>query len=421
MKPSSGNDDALRLLRVARTGLLMAKGSAACFYAVLALKLKPAVMPAEIQCTTAATDGRHIWVWPKWWNALTAEERVGVVCHEVLHCAWAHQSRRGNRDCALWNVAGDLAINCLIEDSGFTLPKCRLMPGEAPVVPQGQTIDPNLAPLDAAIAALPKGLSSEAYYERLQPEWSKAQAKMQNQQGDGTGKASCDLGGCGSVQDAAHDPAGNTASEQDWKEAVVQAARQAKQRGLLPGSLGEWLAELEKPRIDPRDVLVDFLQRVLADDYSWSHPSRRHIGRGVYLPGMESEGLPFGVLTIDSSGSVRDRLLMRYLGWVQAVIETHPAKLLILLHDTDVYAEQEWQPGEGDLVVGQVRRGGTSHKPAFERIAECGDEPAFVLAFTDLETEFPEHPPGCPVLWLTTKADEREVPFGTVLPLVEGE
>ena len=46
-----------------------------------------------------------------------------------------------------------------------------------------------------------------------------------------------------------------------------------------------------------------------------------------------------------------------------------------------------------------------------------GADPACVVCLTDLETEFPPHPPAAPVLWAVPGPPPRDPPFGRVVRL----
>src|SRR2546430_10988478 len=60
-----------------------------------------------------ATDGRLMYITPAVFdNRLWADRRY-IVYHEMMHCAFGHIFRAGDRDRALWNIAGDIHIhNC---------------------------------------------------------------------------------------------------------------------------------------------------------------------------------------------------------------------------------------------------------------------------------------------------------------------
>src|SRR3984957_19633983 len=71
---------------------------------------------------TMATDGRSIWFNPAWCEAHGVEKTMGVIAHEVFHVVNRHHLRRGDRDAKLWNIAGDLLINRLLDDDKYVLP-----------------------------------------------------------------------------------------------------------------------------------------------------------------------------------------------------------------------------------------------------------------------------------------------------------
>src|SRR5439155_22669971 len=96
------DDDArvLRAVAAARARLILGRGAASAFFATLALRLTP---HADDSVPTAATDGRTLLLNPAFALGLSPEELVGVVAHEVLHCALCHHARRSGRAPARWN------------------------------------------------------------------------------------------------------------------------------------------------------------------------------------------------------------------------------------------------------------------------------------------------------------------------------
>src|ERR1700681_3286445 len=78
------------------------------FYGTLALYL---TLHESDDIPTMATDGSSLWFNPAFTLGLSESECVGVVAHEVSHCAYFHHTRRQNREPRLWNIAADFAIN----------------------------------------------------------------------------------------------------------------------------------------------------------------------------------------------------------------------------------------------------------------------------------------------------------------------
>jgi hypothetical protein len=56
-------------------------------------------------------------------DTLNAAELAGVLAHEVMHPAFQHHTRRGDRERKRWNMACDYAIHPLLQEAGLALPK----------------------------------------------------------------------------------------------------------------------------------------------------------------------------------------------------------------------------------------------------------------------------------------------------------
>jgi predicted metal-dependent peptidase len=108
-------DSLTRIIR-ARSALVTSQP----FFGSLALRLDVVARP---DVETMATDGRRLFYAPAFVESLTEPELIGVVAHEVMHCALRHFARRGRRDLTEWNVATDHAINLDLKAAGFVLPR----------------------------------------------------------------------------------------------------------------------------------------------------------------------------------------------------------------------------------------------------------------------------------------------------------
>lgn len=358
-----------------------------CFFAVLALRFTPV---PDWSVPTAATDGKCLWYNPQWWLNLTEKERIGVLVHEVLHCALGHQARRGSRDPKAWNIAGDLAINALVERDGFALPEGRLLPGRAP------------------FADFPPEASAEEYYDLLKKGGSGGGDSPNGQPAD-------DPGGCGAVRDASPSQAEQSASQADWKAAVSQAATVAKQRGQLPAGLEKLVGDLLAPKVLWSDVLREFVRAHARNDYSWVHPNRRYANQGIFLPGMHSEELGEIVVAIDTSGSCfDDDTQQRFASEMQGILEAYDCTAHVIYCDSAVHEVETWTRTDGEFKLHASGGGGTSHRPVFEKITELGLDPVCVVCLTDLYTDFPPDRPPYPVLWAAVNNPQATPPFGQV-------
>jgi predicted metal-dependent peptidase len=340
-----------------------------------------------------ATDGRELRYNPWFVTDLELDELVGVLAHEVMHCALAHPFRRGARDLILWNIACDLAINPILRDAKITLPESRLMPGEG------------------TFADLQPGKSAEEYYATLR------RAKVDGNEGDEVPEhETLDPGGCGQVIDASEgDPATTQAAAAEWKVALVQAQEAAKGRGELPSGLGRTIEDVVNPPVDWRSVLREFVASTAKNDYSWVRPNRRSLAQGVYLPGLHSEELGDVILAVDTSGSIDEAMLGQFASEVNAVMSAYDCSVTVLYHDTEIQKVQTWRSADGPLVLDPVGGGGTNHICVFDWIDLEGANPACVICLTDLETEFPAEYHAAPVLWAVIGYCQTTPPFGQVV------
>ena len=284
-----------KLIR-ARTQLLLNHP----FFGTLCVRLK--LVPGSVP--TMATDGRRIVYNPAFVNELKPAEIEGVLAHEVLHCALAHQCRRGQRESDLWNQAADYAVNPILLGSGVVLP-----PGVL---------------VDTAFA----NLSAEEIYSRLLNQRKTAEAQDFENPSSGQGGGESQSGppasdranqeqpysprptAIGEVMDAIGED-GRVASqaerlrqEREWAIASEQAIRSAKACGQEPAGVERALEEERCGRVDWRSVLRDFVSASRPSDYSWTPPNQRHVARGLYLPSVVRSGVGEIVIAVDTSGSI---------------------------------------------------------------------------------------------------------------------
>lgn len=383
-----------KAIAAARSRLILSTDARGVFFASLALRLG---VEMDWETETMSVDGKTMRVNPEFVKTLTPDETLGVCVHETLHVAMGHQSRRMGREPKRYNEACDLAINQIIEQASFKLPKCRLMVGE------GKYKD------------FPKEKSAEEYYTLLQ-EQEPPQNEENKENGDGSGKGrpSSDPGGCGEVTEPG-DQSDNAASEAEWKVAVAQAEQASRSRGTLPGGLGRAVQQVINPPADWRDVLREFVSKKAKNGYSWNRQNRRFVAKGLYLPGRFSRKLGKVTIAVDTSGSVGQRELAIFANEVEAIVGAYDCTAQILYHDSAITKTQEWEPSDGPLKLEPVGGGGTSHIPVFAEIENDEDPPACVICLTDLYTAFPAKPCEIPTLWAVIGGNQSPPPFGQTI------
>ena len=381
--------DARQSLQAARADLILDHP----FFGSLALRLK---IVEKVGLGTMATDGQALYYDPKFVEKCSKPELLGVVAHEVMHCACGHPWRRGSREQWRFNVAADFAINYVIEEARLKLPAGRLR--------------------DAAF----DGKSMEWIYDRLPPTkfvkvsgvgGGSGDADGQPQNGKAPGAGGLD------VLDAPDHGAGaeDGASEADWQQAVQQAAQAAQQRGDLPASLKRFAKQATEPRVDWRSVLRRFVQSAAKSDYSWTRPSTRHLARGLYLPSLRSEAMGPIAIAIDTSGSIDEVVLGQFAAEIQSIAdEMRPERIHAIYCDAAVNKVGTFEPDD-PIILKPCGGGGTDFRPAFRAVDDLDDSPACFVYLTDMYGRFPDEAPGYPVLWAATT--KTEAPFGEVVSM----
>ena len=392
--------------------------SKAPFFGALAMRLQPE--PSN-SIEVMATDGEKLYYNEQALLNFDRFELIGVVAHEVLHVMLGHHERREGRDHKAWNIACDYAINSILLDSGFVLPKERHY--------------------DRSY----RGLAAEEIYARMLKEdggsggqQQPQQQGQQPQQGQQQGPQGQQQPQQGQQGPAGQDPqaipaedwgqvldkksqASAQSSSKAWQAAAVQLQRNRQAAGNTPGSLKAVLSELLRPKIPWQQLLRDFLTGSSRDDFSWARPNRRYISQGLYLPEARSEAIDFAVFAIDSSGSIDNKMLQLFLAEFNSIFQEVSYDLVLAMScDTQIHPIGEFHQGQPVEIKEVKGRGGTSFKPVFKAVEKYGRVPDCLVYFTDLGVkEFPKDP-GYPVLWVEPKKNRKsrwrkEPPYGTVL------
>ena len=100
--PTSYDFDALDKIEDAMYGMIRKHPFFA--HVALGLRLREDTQ-GELPCPTCGVDGVSMIYNPKWIKSLSATELEGVIAHEVLHVAYLHPFRRGERDPERFNMA----------------------------------------------------------------------------------------------------------------------------------------------------------------------------------------------------------------------------------------------------------------------------------------------------------------------------
>ena len=329
---------------------------------------------------TAGTNGEKLLINPTFFLKCTAEQRVGLLAHEVMHCVYMHVLRLGERDPFLWNVAGDYVINLVVTDAGM-------------ILPEGGLLDEKY-----------RDMTADEIYTTLQQNGG-AEALSGLSDFDGT---------CVQPNPSLTDSGAQSKHEANMRVAVQQAAESAKAQGKLPGSLSKLVDDLVAPQVNWKQKLARFLRSNNKSDYSWQKPNRRFIGQGLYLPSMYAPSIEeIGVIT-DTSGSRTDEELNQDLSEISAMlIDANVDNVHFMQADTEVTAEETFTRESLPLKVTMQGRGGTRFGPAIAEMANKHPNISCLIYLTDLEANDFGTEPHFPVVWVSNYS--TEAPYGEII------
>ena len=366
------------------------------FFGCLGMRLK---FSQSDEIETLCTDGTRLIYNPEFLLSLSNPEILGVLVHEIMHCAMMHMYRGGTRDHLKWNYACDAAINQIILDMKFTLPK---------------------------------GCVDGSKYKNMPAEQIYAKLPVNEGGGGGKGKGPFDPNGpTGTFEkpkakDPGQDPGGQPGqpgsgieelTEVDWQMAVEQATVLAKKAGKLPGNMDRTIKDGRPSNQNWREMLWRFVENTLPSDYSWSKPNRRYIHQGIYLPTLLKENMPKICLVCDVSGSISVDDLALVKPEIEAILKScRPTELEVIYCDTKVQKVESFTPDD-NVELSPKGGGGTMFAPAFEYIIEGEEQPCCILFMTDTYAgdldRLPK--PNQEVLWMIPeryRSNMERLPFG---------
>lgn len=351
------------------------------FFTTLCFSLKHEINDS---IPTAATNGTRVMYNPKFLMSLSAEERVFLMLHETMHCAYLHMLRLKERDHRKWNIACDHAINLQLLERKFQMPSMGLA-------------DPAY-----------KGMSAEEIYDRLPstppPPSESDMTDLLPPDEDGPGS---DPGGSGSGQTL----------ESEMQDILVRAAMQSKMAGdkpgTIPGDIEIFLNKLLNPKLPWNRILQKYLQSFNKNDYSFKKPNRRFFPEH-HLPSLYSNSLINIAIAVDASGSVADSDFLRFVSEIHSILRMmKPEKIELITFDTEVKSVNTLRNVQELSQVVFTGRGGTLIAPVLEW-AEI-NKPQLLLVFSDGQFRFHQSKHKTPIVWLINNFPRFNPPFGKTI------
>jgi predicted metal-dependent peptidase len=362
------------------------------FWAYLILKFR---FTQNNDIETICVDARgNISYNKKWLEELTNSELKGVLMHETCHVVFGHCILRGmGRNALVWNYAIDIITNNIIlmnksdNYGSISLPESDFIPSNDAITVGNITIK-----------ELSKKIS-EIVYDLLNVPNSGLPRS-----GNGFDKH---IIGEGMTEKERQQ------LEDKWKEAVIDAAVRAREKGKNPAGMERLIGSILDPKIDWKTVILRYITNTLPYDYSYSKPNRKALSQGIYLPGVVKENVEI-VVSIDTSGSIDKKTIDEFATEVVGMCRAHNSiKMTVLVHDAEIQEVVDVN-NENDFLskVKMKGGGGTDHNCIISWILKNKQDCKLYISLTDGDSNIEECYPSLTcqkVIALTVKSKLAEL------------
>lgn len=397
----------MSILKIDEAKSILYTSSDVAFYTAILMFTR---INAMTSISTAATDGKDIFINPKFWDSLpNGSQQAFALVHEVRHIIDRHTIRRPKVAGAceevlgrIWNVACDVRINNDLKKIGCL----EFIPG---------------------IVDMPQydGLSAEEVFWQLwkDPKMQAAAASPNGQLDDPDGKGTAGKGksfdpvnGGTPIEDHLLDPSGDPdVVDIEIQQRIIAAVSKCKDAGNhVPPDYALFVENLMKPAVDYRKLVAKFVGGALKRETNYSRPMKQLMGV-AYLPSLTKPAIDEMVWVVDVSGSTVD-YFQEFISEVAGIFGTHPQmKIHVIQFDSIVQSIDTVKSLKDLLSIKFNGGGGTQIVPPLEAAALIKNAPC-VFIVTDgyfWESDYPIlKKPTCWVVWDNPKFKPK---FGTVV------
>ncbi|MDP3587191.1 MAG: VWA-like domain-containing protein [Sulfuricurvum sp.] len=278
-----------------------------------------------------------------------------LYAHVLLHILLKHPFRMRGRDKPTWNRSCDIVIGLLLSD----FKRVGSADDEAMIIESFR---------DKSVEEVYYALYRESDEgEGEQSEENPTQQKMDIVEHEGDTKV----------------------AEEEIDALIIQAMGAARKQGNIPASLLEMFDEITKPSIDLHTLLHAYMSESFFDKESdFSHPNRRFIHQGLYLPGYryDRNRLSFFIF-LDRSMSITGEVFSRFLGIIDSIVRiSHDYEVSVIPFDERVYSE-EIKSYDAQSILPNIRfkkgNGGTQFAPVLEYLNTHAGEKNLAIILSD--------------------------------------
>lgn len=344
---------------------LLTKG--AVFFSTILFNLK---IKWNSNIPTACIDGITLTINEQFFESLNPNQRVFLLAHEVSHVALNHINRREDRDPVKYNKAGDYVINLILVNSGYEF------------IPEGL--------LDYKYS----NLTTEQVYDLLE---------------DDEQPYNCDI--------IEGDSSNSTQIEEILIKAIAASKLANESIGSITGESERILNELINPVLPWNELLQNYMDSFIKEDYSYRKPNRRYTDIIIIMPSLYSEGIESIIFAVDCSGSVSEEDFNKGIIEFNSIKEKlNPNQTHLITFDTKIKNTYVFQRDESIEDLKFVGWGGTILQPVFDYANEVN--PTTLVVFSDLYCGVIDEEPNYPVIWICFNNPTATVNFGELIHYV---
>ena len=322
------------------------------------------------------------------------DELSGVVLHEIFHLVLVHHQRfkalcptENKTNQRLWNIAADMSINSILDQSDITLPEGCVYPDHVPGFPE---------------IAFEGNLSAEEYYKLLNELPNTTQERLVSASSDhlydGLGSKSSS-GSDGEEREwELGEPTEESGLEETTQRRVVRSAVKEmkdvwrRSVGNTPGEIEAIIERILEPRVDPATEIFTSVKYAVNSIHGWgSKTFKRRNPRqpaGALLMPANQQPVPQVRVLIDTSASMTESEdLPLAAGVVAKVLNALPGEgVEVYCADTQVQSVQKVFTANTIQATG---RGGTQMEVAIPEVDNKRPNPDVIICITDGETDWP--------------------------------
>lgn len=339
-------------------------------YLSLYLKIKKEDNLPEYAGMGVSADG-SLYFSPSFCAEQTDKQLIGCLSHEILHLAFLHLLRAGNRNHTRWNVACDIAVNYILKSNDFELPENGIIPNNYNTITilGKEILDINLKTAEQIYSELPE-----------------IKSRGKNGGSNGNSKDDDVANGWDEHKENTNQTEEEKAKEENvWLNRLDEAVAYSKQRGNVPAGMERFISNLHQAKVNWKILLRKYITNGFPKDFTYTRRNKKSIASGFYIPDMIKEKINV-IVGIDTSGSIGDKEISDFLSEIIGIAKCYSNNLnmRIITCDTQIHEDLEVKNNVNDILKIKCKGGGgTQLTPIFDYINQKNYKPNVAVILTD--------------------------------------